>query len=313
MNWKDFPNLNRKGQIRFLTMRDGTKIRTASWPSQDNSRAIIVLVNGHREYMEKYSELISDLLMRNYAVYAFDNRGQGLSDRLLPDRQKSYAEDFGLFSDDLDEFMAQTVMADPRAQELPRYLISHSMGGHICLRYLHDFPGAIEKAVIMAPMVEFNLGNSMTRTVLKFFMRCARRLGFDKSFAMGQGAAHSRVPDLVKQKLLTHDNERYAQEADIIEANPDLYVGGATYGWLNTALDSIEKIHQAGFLEKISIPLLVVVAGADLVVDSKASRDLLSGYDNIDLVTIEGARHEIYRESDQYRDQLWQKIDDFLK
>jgi alpha-beta hydrolase superfamily lysophospholipase len=39
---------------------------------------------------------------------------------------------------------------------------------------------------------------------------------------------------------------------------------------------------------------------------------LMSGYDNIELVTIEGSRHEIYRESDIYRDQLWQKIDQFL-
>lgn len=312
MNWKDFPNLNRKGQIDYLTMTDGTRLRTASWPSQGSSRGIIVLVNGHREYMEKYYEFISDLLSRGFAVYTLDNRGQGLSDRVISNRSKSYSEGFDLFTNDLDEFITKTVGADPRANELPIYLMGHSMGGHVCLRYLHDFPGTIDKAVILAPLIEFNFGNAIAKMALTLLIRTANLLGCQKSFAVGQGHVFSKIHHLIKQKLLTHDDERYAIEADIIEANPELYAGGATYGWLGTALDSVEKIHQPGYVSKITIPLLVVLAEADQVIDAKAGHKLLSGYDNIDLVTIEGARHEIYRESDRYRDQLWQNIDQFL-
>ena len=313
MTWQDFPNLNRDGQINYLTMQDGTKIRTASWPSQGNSRGIIVLVNGHREYMEKYSEFISEFLERDYAVYALDNRGQGLSDRVLTNRSKSHAEDFELFSNDLNEFISNSVMADSRAKELPIYLVAHSMGGHVSLRYLHDFPGAVSKAIIMAPMVGFNMGAAFLNAIINPIIRFASFLGFEKKFAFGQANRHTKGHDLIRRTLLTHDRERYDTEVQIIEAKPDLYVGGATFGWLNTALNSIDEIHQPGYLNKISVPVMVVLAGDDHVVNSKASHALFSGHDNIDLVTLEGSRHEIYREIDIYRNQLWQKIDGFLE
>lgn len=313
MIWKDFPNLGRAGRIDYLTMQDGTRLRTASWPSRSDDKGIVVVVNGYREFMEKYCEFFSDILGRGFALYALDNRGQGLSDRLVPDKTKSHAENFELFSNDLNEFISTAVMADSRAQELPLYLMAHSMGGHVCLRYLHDFPAAVSKAVIMAPMIEFNLGGFFASIMTKFIIRSASVLGLKEIFAMGQGNVLSENMRFIKQKLLTHDNNRYAMEAEMIRSSPELYVGGATYGWLSTALDSIEKINEPGYLNKINIPVLVALAGSDVVVNSQAGRELLAGYDNFTVITIEGSRHEIYREIDKYRNQLWQQIDDFLK
>lgn len=312
MMGKNFPDLDHNGQIKYLTTNDGTRLRTASWPSSNDSRGIVILVNGHREFMEKYNEFFSDILGRGFALYALDNRGQGLSDRFLNNRMKSHAENFDIFPSDLNEFISKMVMTDPRAKELPIYLIAHSMGGHICLRYLHDFPEIISKAVIMSPMVSINLGSDVAETALKLIIRIVSRIGFSKNYAFGQGSFLSKESRQIKQKLLTHDDDRYAAEADVIESNPDLYVGGATFGWLNAALDSLNKMQEPGYLDKISIPLLVTLAGDDQVVNSKDSRELLSGHDNINIVTIKGARHEIYRESDKYRNQLWQKIDQFL-
>lgn len=307
-----FPQMKRQGQIGYLTMADGTRLRTASWPSREDSRGIIVLVNGHQEYMEKYGEFISDFLERGFAFYSLDNRGQGLSDRLIPSRLKSHVEDFDLFSNDLNEFIARTVMTDPRARELPVCLMGHSMGGHICLRYLHDFPGIVDRSIVMAPMVKFYLGPSFTSIVINPLIRIACLMGFGKTTAFGQGSTNSRGYHFIRRKLLTHDRQRYDVEGGIIEADPDLYVGGATFGWLNKALESIEKIRRPGYLDEISTPVLAVLAGEDKVVESGASRTLLSGHENIRVVTIKGARHEIYRETDQYRNQLWQEIDDFL-
>ncbi|NOZ43078.1 MAG: alpha/beta hydrolase, partial [Alphaproteobacteria bacterium] len=291
MIWENFPDLgDNRGRINFLTMEDGTRLRSACWPADQDSRGIVVLVNGHQEYMEKYSEFISELLGRGFALYTLDNRGQGLSDRLLSDRSKSHAENFDLFSNDLNEFISGTVLSDPRAQALPIYLIGHSMGGHICLRYLHDFPGAISKAVIMAPMIDFYLGADFLKTIAKFSIRLVSRLGFGTKYAFGQKNSFSKAYHLIRQRQLTHDKKRYADEQTTLEAHPDLYAGGATFGWLDTAIDSIDKIHEPGFLNKITLPMMVVLAGEDRVVDSEASRKLLAGHDNIAVVTIEGAR-----------------------
>lgn len=312
MNWQDFPDLGYGGQVKYITMADGTRLRTAAWPSAEGCRGIVILVNGHREYMEKQAEFMAEFLDRNYALYSFDHRGQGLSDRLISNRMKSYAEDFGLFSDDLNIFVSQSVMADPRAGELPVYLIGHSMGGHICLRYLHDYPGKIDKAILMAPMIDINLGSDIAAPAIKKMIGLANMIGLGKKFAFGQGHIFTRGAHLLRQKLLTHDQERYVTEAEIIIAHPDLYVGGATFGWLGAALDSIEEIRKPGYLDRVTMPVLVILAGADKVVKNSSSRALFAGHGNMKIVTIEGARHEIYRETDKYRLQLWQEIEEFL-
>lgn len=309
MNWQDFPG---QGKVKYITMQDGTRLRTAAWPSCGSSRGIIILVSGHREYMEKYSELISELLARDFAVYTFDNRGQGLSGRQIANRNKSHTDDFNLFTQDLNEYIRRYVMCDPRAQECPLYLMAHSMGGHIGLRYIHDYPGVIDKAILMAPMVEMNLGEKFSGHMVKKLIRLANFLGMSERFAFGQGHLLVKGAHLMRQKLLTHDRDRYAEEAQIIIANPDLYVGGATYGWLKAALDSIEEIRQPQYLDEISTSLMIILAGADRVVKNGPALELFAGHDRIEVVTIEGARHEIYREVDRYRQQLWQKIEEFL-
>jgi len=312
MTKENFPDLHRRGQITYVTMPDGMKLRTASWPSEEDSRGIIVLVNGYREYMEKYAEFISDFLKRGFALYSLDHRGQGLSSRLLPDKMKCHATNFDFFISDLHEVILTNVMSDARAKILPIYLVGHSMGGHICLRYLHDFPGGIDKAVVMAPMIDMNLGRGVARNFLKFIIRFFSRIGLREAFSFGQKTGFPKERHFIKEQLLTHDKERYAVEAQVIEKTPGLYVGGATFGWLDSALDSIQKIQKADFMAPISVPLLAVLAGDDQVVDSQASRAILSDQEGVTLVTIKDARHEIYRESDLYRDQLWQKMAKFL-
>ncbi len=312
MIWQDFPKLTRPGRIGHLTMADGCRLRIASWPSDENSRGIVVLVNGHREYMEKYAEFIADFLKRGYAVYTLDNRGQGLSDRPLNNRLKSHSANFDAFVSDMNEFVTKAVMADPRAGELPLILVGHSMGAHVCLRYLGAFPGRIDRAILLAPMTDFHLGSAVVRKAAGLLVRLVCGLGFGKLFALGQGSVFSKKHHLLKRTLLTHDRARYAIEADIIAANPDLYVGGPTYGWLKAALDSIDKIHEPGFLDRITIPMLVLLAGEEALVDNRASERLFAGRDNIMVAILDGARHEMYRETDALREILWRKITEFL-
>lgn len=312
MTWRDFPNLTRQGQLDYLTMKDGTRVRVACWPSMAKSRGIIVLVTGHREYMEKYYAFISDFLDRGFAVYTLDNRGQGLSDRLGPNRLKSYGENFDHFASDLDELISKKARTDPRAGELPFILIGHSMGGNICLRYLHDYPRTFDKAILTSPMIGMNKGPAFLKGPTRVFIRMACRWGFRNSFALGQGSGYSKAYGLISRKILTHDKEIYNQEVEIIAANPDLYVDGATYGWLDAALTSNAKIKEPGFMAALTLPILIALAGDERLVDNTASRAVLSNLDNVHLVTIPGSRHEIYRESPQYQDQLWQEIDRFL-
>ena len=61
---------------------DGVRLRTARW-APSSPIGTIVLLGGRGEFIEKYFEVIGELLTRGFAVAAMDWRGQGGSDRPL--------------------------------------------------------------------------------------------------------------------------------------------------------------------------------------------------------------------------------------
>ena len=85
-----------------------------------------------------------------------------------------------------------------------------------------------------------------------------------------------------------------------------------TYGWLSGASKSIAKIKRTGFIKNIKTKTLFILSGDEKVVNNQTTFKLISKMHNVKVKTIEGARHELYRESDEYRDQMWQAIDRFL-
>jgi lysophospholipase len=131
---------------RFITTRDGTRLRTAVFAAA-SSRGVCALLGGQTEFIEKYVEVIGELNARGFTVATFDWRGQGGSARLLADPLKAHARDFAEYDDDLASFLEQVV--EPLS---PKPLaLAHSMGGQILLRTLHDRPGAFAAAVLSAP------------------------------------------------------------------------------------------------------------------------------------------------------------------
>ncbi len=72
------------GQVRFGIWGD----------NEPDSRGTILLLSGRTEFIEKYYEVIRELLDRRYAVLTMDWPGQGLSVRPLQNRSKHHALSF---------------------------------------------------------------------------------------------------------------------------------------------------------------------------------------------------------------------------
>lgn len=108
----------------------------------------ILLVNGRVEGYLKYQELAWDLWRQGYSLYLIDHRGQGLSDRLLADKEKGYVADFDDYVLDLKQFHDDVILADKPAK---LFLLAHSMGGAISARYLERWPDDIKAAVLSSP------------------------------------------------------------------------------------------------------------------------------------------------------------------
>ena len=302
--------LPENSKIDYITMTDGMLLRVGFFPAVGTAKASILLVGGHREFLEKYTEFIIDFQKRGFDIYSYDHRGQGGSGRALENKQKSHNPDFGKIVDDMNEIINRHV----KAKEInhPLYLIAHSMGAQFGLRYLHDYPGVIKKAVLLAPFTNFNIGGKIFTWATKLYAQLANFLGFSAFFAPGQARHKDMIDHEYAFLRLTHDRERYDFSQKVLDANPELFIGGVTFGWLKGVIASLKLIQSHGYLTNVSTPILALLAEDEEVVDNAMTIKLIKQVQSATHEVIPNARHEMYREVDEIRDQVINRIDDFL-
>jgi lysophospholipase len=111
--------------------------------------------------------------------------------------------------------------------------------------------------------------------------------------------------------VLTSDPRRHARNAALLEAHPELFLGGPTVGWVRAAALAARAVRAPEFLAALRMPILIVAAGADRVVSTAAAERYGRALRTGSCVTIDGARHEILQEQDRYREQLLAAFDAF--
>lgn len=295
--WHDFKNA------------DGRTLRFGSVFPAGKPRAIVVVLPGLSEFCEKYFEVARDLLARDCAVWVLDWRGQGRSDRYLPNPHKRHSEGFDRDISDLDRWVRDYVR--PSCGGSPMVMLAHSMGGNIGLRYLAGHPGIFRAAAFSAPMVGIRALRHLPRALASFLTRLfgeelgPRYVPGGKDWAADGAAARAR-------KLLTSDPERGAVHDFWMAREPALQIGAVTFGWLRAAYLSCLALQAPGIPEKIDIPCLLAVAGYEGLVDNRAIRRLAMRMRQARLLELPRARHEILMERDAYRDIFFGGLDALL-
>jgi lysophospholipase len=294
-----------------FTLADRAKMRFAVFEPQGELRGTVLCLQGRREFIEKkYLEVGRDLRQRGFRTIHFDWRGQGLSTRILrdPHRERDHATDFEIFLDDLRQFYRNVVV--PRSDG-PLIVFAHSLGCLLGTRWLVESKGEDapqpNAVIFTAPA----LAIGVPRFSLPIStMLC--RLGFGEYYAMGQHNYGGRRDTTFLRNVLTHDRSRFTIIEKHFISNPQMAVGGVTWGWLKAALDSIDHLQQPGYLERIELPLLALCGGRDIVTPPSQAIPLLRRIPHADIYLIRGALHDLMNESDHFRDQAWKYIDSFL-
>jgi lysophospholipase len=105
----------------------GRRIFWHSWTPAEAARGAIVLVHGVGEHSGRYEHVVARLLDEGYAVHASDHRGHGRSDG-----PRAFIEDMDDVVADVDTLVNRAVASHPG---VPLFMLGHSMGGLISLRY----------------------------------------------------------------------------------------------------------------------------------------------------------------------------------
>lgn len=293
---------------RYAFLQAGaTKLRYAWWKATGSARGTVLILPGRVEFIEKYAtEVVGELLARGFAVIAFDWRGQGLSDRPLPDREKGHIDRFETYLTDLRLFL-DTVMGP----ELPRPIVAlaHSMGGHLLLRNLSLHGSApFAAGIVTAPMMGLKR-EALLRNVLRITPPLH---AVDRRYLFGTGRFDpAKYP--FEANVLTHDRRRYDYTEQWFAADSRLALGGPTIGWCRQALRSMTVALAPGVLERIDLRVLLISSARDDLVDPASHGPVAARLPKGELVTIADARHEVMMETDALRAQFWAAFDRLAK
>ncbi len=288
----------------------GTHLRIAVW---DERRAIVapcrgtvVILPGRSEFIEKYAEVVGDLLARRFVVVVIDWRGQGGSSRLLADRRRGHIRHFSDYRDDLDAVLTQLVM--PLCPK-PFFGLAHSMGGAIALDHARSGTSPFARLVLSAPMLD--LFGLRTPKAARALARSVVAVGGGRRYIPG-GSGRSWMAQPFEGNALTSDRRRYAAFRTLARAAPDLLIGAPTFAWLHAAFQAMDGLARPGVLDRVTTPVLAIACGADRVVDTAATERIVRGLKIASCIVIPHAYHEILMEQDALRTQFWAAFDAFI-
>lgn len=287
---------------------DGGHVRVGRWNAAagPGPRGTVMVLTGRCECLEKFAETAADLAARGFGVVGMDWRGQGGSSRFLSQRHRGHATDFAVLLDDLETATAELIPADsPR----PWLILAHSMGGHLTLRHLLERRHPFDGAILSAPM--FAIRAPLPEVVARRIAGAMVARGRGADYALGQ-TDWNPEPDPFEGNPFTADPVRFRVLHGIYTANPELALGGVTWGWLHAAYLSMAHVRTHPGLGSLKTPVLLLSAGADRVVDPASHRRIAARMPGATLQIYPEARHELLMETDAVRARLWADVDAWL-
>ena len=254
------------------TTEDGQSLYWQAWfdgSSTATARGVVALMHGYGEHSGRYQHVAAALARSGYRVMAIDARGHGQSSG-----QRGHVERHSDYVDDLDRLVRS---ARDRWPGLPLFLLGHSHGGLIALRYALRRPSGVTGFVVSSPLCGLALEVPAAKELLG---KMASRLRPALSIPSGiDAAAISHLDEVV---------EDYRRDP--------LVFGTATARWFTETQHAMKDL--AGRAHTLDQPFCFLVAGSDRIVDPRATRRLFDGLASTDreIEIYEHLYHEILNE-----------------
>lgn len=271
------------------------------WETEKEPIGVLQIVHGMAEYIDRYDNFAKYMTEHGFNVIGHDHLGHGHS--------VSDERDYGFFAEEngdkiiIEDMHSVTQYAREKWEELPNFILGHSMGSFCLRQYLTKYSNDVFGAVIMGtgwiPSAAAFLGKTIATNTCK------------------SKGSHTVNPLLIKLTLEPY-NKPFAPartNCDWLsrdEKQVDLYVNDKLCGFDFTAgaykdfftvLEKIAKNRQLIGMRK-SLPILITSGSVDPVGGKKACEKLNAQYkrcgiDDVTLKLWENNRHEILNELDK--------------
>mgnify|MGYP003329238694 CR=1 FL=1 len=294
-----FP-LNGYGKcVQKNLLNEDTSLNTEHYYlSQDApSDTVVLYMTGQGDAISMYSFLALDFQQAFHSdVFMYDVRGQGKSSgpRCHVDHYDQHVKDL------------EVILLYLEAQKYKKiHIISHSMGGLISALYVQEKPlGSIKTLTLIAPF--FGLaGGSFYKGFVK---KSASLVSNTFNYGTLKVVPFNPVPffSSSQSNIITHDPEYFS----IFNSNPNK-CGVPSFSWVMASMQAQEKL--SSYEKAPEIPLLMMTAGDDAVVSTKAAKKQCEEWGKIKAGSclyheFAGKRHGLVYETEQVRNEIRQLI-----
>lgn len=253
------------------------------WLPDSQPKAIILVAHGLGEHINRYTNLVNNVVPRGFAVYGLDHQGHGKSEGT-----RCYIDRFQVFIDDLKSFYD---IVHKENAGLKIVLLGHSMGGLIATSFAEQHQQDLSCLVVSAPLLK--PGDSIAPAIIVM----ARVLSV-LTPKMGVQALDST--------FLSHDKS----VVEAYDKDPLVFRGKITARLGSEMFSTMVKVEQA--MSSLTLPLLIMQGSEDKLVNPEGAKTLYAkaGSGDKTLKFYEGFYHEIFNEPD--REKVFADLDPWL-
>ena len=126
--------------------RDGLQMYARSWTPEASPKAVVCLIHGHGEHVNRYNHVGEAFANAGYAIQGYDARGHGQSGG-----PRGYTPSYETLLNDISDFLAD---AQKRHPGLPVFLYGHSMGGNQVMNYTLRNPQGLRGVIVTSPWLQ---------------------------------------------------------------------------------------------------------------------------------------------------------------
>jgi acylglycerol lipase len=263
--------------IRTWTASDGYRLHYRHWEPAGAPRATIVALHGIQSHSGWFTYSSGRLSEAGFEVCFLDRRGSGMNEPA-----RGHANHVERLVDDVDSFLAAVRGRDNNASATPRILLGVSWGGKLATVTAARRPDLVDGLALLYPGLQARV---RTRWDQDLRLSLAEWLGIrDKYVRVPLDDAALFTGESHWQKMIRHDA---------------LALHEVTVSFLlaNRQLDRQLPDCPAA----IRLPVLVMLAGRDEIIDSAATARYVRQFATPDLSLIEypNARHTLEFEPDR--------------
>ena len=251
--------------------RDGLTMYARRWMPEAPPKAVICLLHGHGEHINRYNHVGEAFTRAGYALQGYDLRGHGQSGG-----PRGHTPSYEHLLNDLHDFLTD---ARTRYPGLPVFLYAHSMGGNQIANYALRFPEGLTGVILSSPWLRLAFASTALKLALAKLMNIVIPSYFEHSGL--DAATISRDPAVMNAYVadpLVHDHIS-ARLFSVIQSNGSM------------------AIEQAASLK---VPTLLMHGSADRLTSMQASQEFAAKAGSIVTLRIwDGLYHELHNEPEK--------------